>query len=1231
MLLSTGLSQIEALELLFNSTRGDQWRWRNEATSGPKWSFSSPQADPCNDKGRVWQGITCSSAPNICKLQSCEIVSLDLNAYNLKGTLPSQFFVQLFSLKKFEISASVGLVGSIPSEIGFLSQLSHLSINLNQLSGSIPSEISSLSRLSVLYLDNNQLTGAIPSEVGSLIQLNAILLYSNQLTGAIPSEIGSLSRLESLSLDNNRLTGVIPSEIWSLSLLHGLSLDNNQLTGAISSQIGSLSLLSYLYLYINQLTGTIPSEIGSLSLLGFLSLDNNHLTGVISSAIGSLSQLGTLELEYNQLSGSIPSQIGSLSRLSYLSLDGNHLSGAIPSQIGSLSQLTVLFLAVNQLSKTIPSSIGSLSRLDTVSLGGNQLTGAIPPQIGSLSLLGGLYLGENRLSGRIPYEIGSLARVGYLAFSENQLSGSIPSEIGSLSRLVALYLYTNELTGAIPSTVGSMSRLGVFALDDNLLTGTIPSDIGTLSQLGYLSVYNNHLNGTIPTEIGSLSRLGYIYLNINHLTGVIPSDIGSLSLLGGLYLDNNQLTGAIPSEIGSLSQLGYLYLYENQLSKVIPTEIGYLSQLSYLSLHSNLLTGVIPSSISNLSSLIDLHLHHNQLAGSISFPLTSFPRLQQLFLHHNSFTGRLNDLFLSPSPNSSQLLNLDVSDNLLSGSIPSTLFLLSSLQSISLSLNCFEDELPLAMCDATGVTVISMDGLGSAEGCKNVVTLPFPFTSVSLVQSMDGSIPNCVWSMSNLKILNLAGNGLRGRIGSVSSMSSLWSLTLSHNHLSGEIPLWLQEKSMLHLDLSHNKLTGGADGFKYQEAFNSSSVTFQWGNQSSNKNLTLIVNRLSGELPSSFGKYAHLDILSGNLFGCDHLPENDKNSESLTCGSEQYDQSMITMGGSLGMVICLVAVYRLLSLSRSSFRVGDNKTKDDRWWFVLLNFRFLLGNPSQLSPEKFHRERNSALPDPLSSKIAFESLLAQMMWSACVLAALCLLLTLPVFVLKQLDVGSANGATQYATHTHMYNWLWTMAFVSGTTPAIILLVACVVCLFYFKMVLNRLGGSREPISAVLKSDTDGQGHIARVTAVWFLVFVNIAVVGTVNGLYIWSTLLDLARDIRLSVQLSFALFSSLWIVVLRRSLPSQINESRHGVWLFICLNAMNSVLIPCAVTALSTPSCYQVSVPFLEILCLIVCRDWSCLLMSSLPPTPINIVLSLLFILMAAQNVSAMPPPSWMC
>jgi Leucine-rich repeat (LRR) protein len=899
-------SQIHALHLLFNSTQGHQWKWRNEATNGPKWTFSSSsQADPCSDQNRVWQGVTCSSPVNICKFQSCEIISLILNDYNLNGSLSSEFFVGLTSLASISLYSNQ-LTGTIPSEIGFLSQLGVLSLYSNQLTGTIPSEISSLSQLDILYLDINQLTGTIPREIGFLSQLNSLYLDNNKLTGTIPSEIGSLSQLVSLSL------------------------------------------------YRNQLTGTIPSEIGSLCELDSLSLDGNQLTG------------------------------------------------------------------------------------------------------------------------------------------------TIPSEIGFLSQLVVFYLYSNQLTGIIPS------------------------------------------------QIGSLYQLGSLYLSINHLTGTIPS------------------------EIGSLSSLEIFSLYENQL------------------------TGTIPLSFSKLLDLVWLHAYDNHLAGQITFPLASLPALQQLFLHRNHFTGHLNHLF-SSDPSSSELLNLDVSDNLFSGSIPSTLFL-PHLQSISLSLNCFEHELPSSICEARDAGVISMDGLGSAKGCKSVMTVPF--TSVSLVRSLDGNIPDCVWSMSNLKMLNLAGNGLRGRIGAAASMSSLLSLTLSHNYLSGEIPLWLQTKNLSHLDLSHNKLTGDVNGFRHQDDFDfSDSWNFaSLGSRYSNRSLTLTVNRLSGDVPDSFGKYADLDILSGNLFGCGNLPKNDENSDSVSCGSEEYDQTLQLMGEVLGSIVCLMGMLYLLRLLFFHFRSRD-KREMTIFPFYQLTIRYLnYGHsfPSKNSIPSSPRsseEINISHPSfPFPSTISFGNLLSRLMRSVCVLAILCLLFTLPVYVLKQLDADTeSEGDPEYVTHSHMYNWLWTMAFVSGTTPAIIFLLMCLVCLFCFTFAINRLGCAtdinKEPsplptfITPNAKPVTiEDQPHL-QMLMVWVIFVLNVVVVGTVNGLYLWSTLLDLSSDVRIRIQFSFGLFSFLWSVVLRLGLPLKIKESASEVWLFIGLIVMNSVIIPCIVTALSSPSCYQVTTP----------------------------------------------------
>ena len=57
-----------------------------------------------------------------------------------------------------------------------------------------------------LYLLDIQLTGSIPSEIGNLTNLTYLNLGGNQLTGEIPSEIGNLTNITYLNLGSNQLT-----------------------------------------------------------------------------------------------------------------------------------------------------------------------------------------------------------------------------------------------------------------------------------------------------------------------------------------------------------------------------------------------------------------------------------------------------------------------------------------------------------------------------------------------------------------------------------------------------------------------------------------------------------------------------------------------------------------------------------------------------------------------------------------------------------------------------------------------------------------------------------------------------------------------------------------------------------------------------------------------------------------------------------------------------------------
>ena len=87
-----------------------------------------------------------------------------------------------------------------------------LDLYINQLTGSIPPEIGNMTNLTYLYLDDNQLTGEIPPEIGNLTNLTKLYLFNNQLTGEIPESICDIfPNLSYINISNNQLCPPYPS------------------------------------------------------------------------------------------------------------------------------------------------------------------------------------------------------------------------------------------------------------------------------------------------------------------------------------------------------------------------------------------------------------------------------------------------------------------------------------------------------------------------------------------------------------------------------------------------------------------------------------------------------------------------------------------------------------------------------------------------------------------------------------------------------------------------------------------------------------------------------------------------------------------------------------------------------------------------------------------------------------------------------------------------------------
>ena len=121
------------------------------------------------------------------------------------------------------------------------------------------------------------MSGELPTELAYLTNLTNVKLDGNQIQGTIPYSIGSLTELMVLDVESNQLSGFIPESLWSLTKLEQLDLNANQLTGTISTQVGNLFALTRVQLQDNYLTGVIPEAMCNLrsEKLQYLSADCN--------------------------------------------------------------------------------------------------------------------------------------------------------------------------------------------------------------------------------------------------------------------------------------------------------------------------------------------------------------------------------------------------------------------------------------------------------------------------------------------------------------------------------------------------------------------------------------------------------------------------------------------------------------------------------------------------------------------------------------------------------------------------------------------------------------------------------------------------------------------------------------------------------------------------------------------------------------------------------------------
>ncbi len=159
---------LPALSSIYNALGGSTWK------KSDNWLTS---CDPCD-----WLGVTCNAEGRV--------IGLDLSNNGLSGTLPP--------------------------EMGQLTELQNLDLGQNKISGEIPVEIYTLSNLTTLHLHNNVITGQISQEIQNLSNLEDLDLSNNSMDGGLPSGLCEITTITKLMIENNDFGGPYPPNMGNL-------------------------------------------------------------------------------------------------------------------------------------------------------------------------------------------------------------------------------------------------------------------------------------------------------------------------------------------------------------------------------------------------------------------------------------------------------------------------------------------------------------------------------------------------------------------------------------------------------------------------------------------------------------------------------------------------------------------------------------------------------------------------------------------------------------------------------------------------------------------------------------------------------------------------------------------------------------------------------------------------------------------------------------------------------
>ncbi|KAM3700637.1 hypothetical protein ACB098_05G111500 [Castanea mollissima] len=266
------------------------------------------------------------------------------------------------------------------------------------------------------------------------------------------------------------------------------------------------------------------------------------------------------------------------------------------------------------------------------------------------------------------------------------LDGVLPPSLAKLPYLNTIDFTRNYLSGTIPPEWAS-TKLEFMSITVNNLSGPIPSYLGNITTLIYMSIESNLFSGTVPPELGNLVNLENLILSANNLTGELPIALTNLTTLTELRISSNNFIGKIPDVFQSWKQLQKLEIQASGLEGPIPSSISVLSNLTELRISDLLGNGSEFPPLNNMTGMNRLMLRSCNLSGPIPAYISQMTKLQTLDLSFNKLEENVPDL-----SGLSSLQYMFLTSNLFTGNIPNWITSRDSRYQIDLSYNNFSES-----------------------------------------------------------------------------------------------------------------------------------------------------------------------------------------------------------------------------------------------------------------------------------------------------------------------------------------------------------------------------------------------------------------------------------------------------------------------------------------------------------------------------------------------------------